>query len=139
MGGLDSESGSEPDFFFAVPIKPKLYALALLAGAALIVPLLEVIFTGHSEPMSKFGIAEALVALTAIYWWYHVDKGEREYHAGPLMNVGIVALTIIALPIYFIRSRGWSRGLMATGVAVGVYALTYGLEMLGEWIGNALA
>ena len=117
----------------------KLYALALLAAASLIVPVLEVLFTGRVEPLSKFGIAQTLVALTAIYWWYHLDKGERQYEAGPLMNVGVVALTIVALPIYFIRSRGWKRGLAATGVAIAVFAATYALEMLGEWIGSALA
>ena len=117
----------------------KAYALGALAAASLITPMLEVFFTGHSEPMSRFGIAETLIALPAIYWWYHLDKGEREYQAGPLMNAGVVALTIVALPIYFIRSRGWKRGLIAIAAALGVFGVTYGLEALGEWIGNALA
>src|SRR5947207_275493 len=121
------------------PERAKLYALAVLAAASLIAPVLEVFFTGRVEPLSVFGIAETLVGLTAIYWWYHLDKAERQYHAGPLMNVGVVALTIIALPIYFIRSRGWKRGLAATGVAVAIFGVTYALEMLGEWIGSALA
>jgi hypothetical protein len=121
------------------PVSPKVYALASLAAVSLVVPLLEVSFTGHVEPMGKFGIAQTLLALTAIYWWYHLDKRERQYHAGPLMNAAVVALTVFALPVYFIRSRGWKRGGLAIMASIAVLAITIGLEMLGELIGSAVA
>jgi hypothetical protein len=54
------------------------------------------------------------------------------------MNVGVIALAMLALPIYFIRSRGWKRGLVATFYAAGILAVTLGLNELGERIGAAL-
>jgi hypothetical protein len=134
MGGL-ANSGSGPDLH---PRRAKLYALALLAFAAFLFPMLERALTGRVELLSGFGVAETLVGLAAIYWWYHVDKAERQYRAGPLMNGGMVALTIVAMPIYFVRSRGWKHGLTATAVAIAVYAVTLGLETLGERLGSAL-
>ncbi len=116
---------------------PKLTALALLALLSLAGPLIEVGATGRVEPFSEFGLAEAFLSLPLIYWWYHVDKHQRNYQAGPLMNVGVVALTILALPVYFIRSRGWKRGSIATALAALVLAITFALGELGEQIGAA--
>lgn len=120
-------------------MRPKVYPLALLAAVSLIIPALEVFFTGRIEPLGKFGLAQTVLWVTAIYWWYHLDKAERQYRAGPLMNVAVVALTVLALPIYFIRSRGWKAGSLATGVAIVVLALVIGLGALGELIGSAVA
>ena len=116
---------------------PKLTALALLALLSLAGPLIEAGATGRVEPFSKFGLAEALLSLPLIYWWYHVDKHQRNYQAGPLMNVGVVALSILALPVYFIRSRGWKRGTIATALAALVLVVTFALGELGEQIGAA--
>ncbi len=116
---------------------PKLTALALLALLSLAGPLIEAGATGRVEPFSKFGLAEALLSLPLIYWWYHVDKHQLNYQAGPLMNVGVVALSILALPVYFIRSRGWKRGTIATALAALVLVVTFALGELGEQIGAA--
>src|SRR5260370_187739 len=117
---------------------PKLTALALLALLSLAGPLIEAGATGRVEPFSKFGLAEALLSLPLIYWWYHVDKQQRNYQAGPLMNAGVVALTILALPVYFIRSRGWKRGATATALAALVLVITFPLAELGYQIRAAL-
>jgi hypothetical protein len=45
-----------------------------------------------------------------IFWWYHVDKAEHGYRAGPLLNGGMLLAVVVAMPIYFIRSRGWKNG-----------------------------
>jgi protein-S-isoprenylcysteine O-methyltransferase Ste14 len=117
---------------------PKLTALVLLALLSLAGPLIEAGATGRVEPFSRFGLAEALLSLPLIYWWYHVDKQQRNYQAGPLMNAGVVALTILALPVYFIRSRGWKRGATAIALAALVLVITFALGELGEQIGAAL-
>jgi hypothetical protein len=120
-------------------MRPKVYPLALLAAVSLIFPALEVFFTGRIEPLGKFGIAQTLLWVTAIYWWYHLDKVQRQYRAGPLMNMAVVALALLALPVYFIRSRGWKAGSLATAVAIVVLALVIGLGAVGELIGSAVA
>ena len=116
----------------------KLYALALLGGVSLLSPVLEITVTGRSDPVGGFALADTVVSLAAIYWWYYADKAQRQFRAGPLLNVGVIAMAIIALPIYFIRSRGWKRGSLSIAVAAAILAATFGLEWLGEAIGTAL-
>jgi hypothetical protein len=118
---------------------PKITALVLLAAVSLVGPILEAWITGRIEPLSSFDVALTVVSISLIFWWYHLDKRERDYRAGPLMNAGIVALSMVALPIYFIRSRGWKRGLIATVLAAAVLAVMFGLGELGERIGAAFA
>jgi hypothetical protein len=113
-------------------------ALAILAGVSLLSPALEIAVTGRVEPFGNFGIADTVVSIAAIYWWYYADKEQREFRAGPLLNAGVIALALVALPVYFVRSRGWKRGGLATAVAAGFLAATFGLEWLGEEIGTAI-
>jgi hypothetical protein len=110
-----------------------LLALVSFAG-----PLIEVLATGEVEDFGKFEMVETFIAIALVFWWYHVDKRSRGYAAGPLMNGGIIAAAVIALPVYFVRSRGWKRGLLATAVAAAVFGVTLALDELGEMLGAAL-
>jgi hypothetical protein len=117
----------------------KTYALAILAAISLLGPILEIIVTGRSEPYGNFAMAEVFVSIAPIYWWYYVDKQDTQYRAGPLMNAGVIALAIVALPIYFVRSRGWKRGGLFTLMLAVAVAVTTALGWLGEEIGGAIA
>jgi hypothetical protein len=116
---------------------PKITALALLGLVSLTAPLIEIWVTGRVEPFSKFELAGTLIGIPLIFWWYHVDKRQNNYQAGRLMNAGVVALSVLALPIYFVRSRGWKRGIIASLVAAAVLAVLFALGELGERIGAA--
>jgi hypothetical protein len=122
----------------ATPERRKIYALGVLAAIAFVAALLEAAVTGHVDPFSKFGLAETFVSLLPIYYWYYVDKAQRQFHASPVLNVGVVALAVIAIPVYFIRSRGWKRGGISIAWAIGVLAMLFGLEYIGEAIGTAI-
>jgi len=115
---------------------PKTIALILLGVVSLVGPFIEMLTTGKVEDFSNFDVAATVVALPLVFWWYHVDKRERDYQAGPLMNAGILVLAVVAFPIYFVRTRGWKRGAIATLLALGVFAILLGLSELGEWIGE---
>jgi hypothetical protein len=52
--------------------------------------------------------------------------------------LGGVALAIVALPVYFIRSRGWKRGSISIVKGIVVVAAITLLGMLGEAIGKAM-
>jgi lipopolysaccharide export LptBFGC system permease protein LptF len=54
------------------------------------------------------------------------------------MNGGVLAFAIIALPVYFIRSRGWKKGAMAIAIAMVFAAGTLVLSELGEKLGAVL-
>jgi len=119
-------------------VKAKHAALLILGALSLVCPLVERLVTGNVDAFSSFGIAETFLSLLPIYWWYHTDKTERNYRAGPLMNVGVIALSIVALPIYFVRSRGWKGGALASLLALAVFGATLALGEAGEWLGGAL-
>jgi hypothetical protein len=120
-------------------VSRKSAALVLLGLLSLAAPLLEAWFTGRVEPFSKFDLAATFLSIPLIFFWYHLDKREHDYQAGALMNVGVVAVSIVALPIYFIRSRGWKRGAITTVLAAAFLGLTLALGEAGERIGAALA
>jgi hypothetical protein len=114
------------------------WSLAILVVISLAVPLVEVVMTGRSEELGPYALAQNLLSIPPIFWWYHVDKAARGYRAGPLMNAGVVALAVVALPIYFIRSRGWKKGSISILKGIVVVAAITALGAAGEWIGKAL-
>ena len=116
----------------------KVLALVVLAVLSFVSPVVEVLATGRVETFSRFGMAETLVSLVVLFWWYHLDKAEHDYRAGKLMNAGVLVLAAVALPVYFLRSRGWKRGALAIGVALLFLAGTFVLAELGERLGAAL-
>jgi GNAT superfamily N-acetyltransferase len=118
--------------------RTKMYALAILAAVSFLGPIVELLVTGRIEPFGNFAMAEVFVSLAPIYWWYHEDKRETQYRAGPLMNGGVIAFAIAALPIYFVRSRGWNRGSLYSLWFVVAVGVTFVLEWLGEEIGTAI-
>ena len=115
--------------------RPKPLALIILAVLSFIAPLAERWVTGRVEPFSNYGLVEMALSLVILFWWYHVDKAEHAYRAGKLMNAGVLLLAVVALPVYFIRSRGWQRGTRATAVALLFLGVTLALGEAGEWLG----
>ncbi|HET7362717.1 MAG TPA: hypothetical protein VFJ70_04000 [Burkholderiales bacterium] len=118
--------------------RPKALALIALAAISFVAPLAERWATGRVEPFSTYGLVEMAVSLVVLFWWYHVDKAEHAYRAGKLMNSGVLLLAVIALPVYFIRSRGWQRGMRTTALALLFLGVTLALGEAGEWLGAAL-
>jgi hypothetical protein len=111
-------------------------ALLILALLSFVSPLAERIITGRVEMFSTFGLVETAIGLVILFCWYHLDKAEQGYRAGPLMNGGVLLVAIVALPIYFIRSRGCKRGAITIGLAALFFAATLALAELGEWLGG---
>ena len=120
-------------------LRPKAIALGVLAVLSLVSPLVEMLATGHVETLSSFGLAETIASLIVLFWWYHLDKAEQNYSAGKLMNAGMLLLAAVALPIYFIRSRGWQRGTRTIALALVFLGLTLVLGEAGERLGAWLA
>ena len=114
------------------------WALAVLAAVSLVLPMLEMYFTGQVEELGKWALAQNLLSIPPIFWWYHVDKAEHGYRAGPLMNGGMLLAVVVAMPIYFIRSRGWKNGGRATLIAGLAFAVLYGLGEAGEYLASLL-
>ena len=116
--------------------KGKLAALITLASISLVMPAIERAMTGHVEMLSNYGLVETALSIIALFWWFHLDKAEHNYRAGPLMNGGVLLVAAIALPIYFVRSRGWKRGGIAIVWALVFLGVMFVLETAGEWLGG---
>lgn len=119
-------------------MRPKTLALVLLAALSFASPLAETLATGRVEMLSPFGLAETLVSIVLLFWWYHLDKAEHAYAAGRLMNAGVLVAAVIALPIYLVRTRGWRRGAIAIAIGAAFLLLTFLLAELAEWLGTRL-
>ncbi len=119
-------------------MKPKTLALVLMAATSFASPLAESLANGRVESFSTFGLVETGVSVVLLFWWYHLDKAERDYTAGRLMNAGVLIAAALALPIYFVRSRGWRRGGIVTGRAAVFLLGCFLLGELGEWLGTSL-
>ena len=116
--------------------KPKVAALVVLGAISFVMPAVERAMTGRVEMLSTYGLVETALSLIALFWWFHLDKAEQNYRAGKLMNAGVLILAAVALPIYFLRSRGWKRGGIAIVWAIVFLGVMFVLETAGEWLGG---
>jgi CDP-diglyceride synthetase len=121
-------------------MKQKHRALLMLALVSFLGPIGEyLVLKRLAEPWSICLIIEAILTTYAVYWWYTIDRRERNFRTGPLQNIGVVAISVLALPIYFVRSRGWVRGAVATLALLGVIIAVAALAYAGGRIGRSIA
>ncbi|KAF1714463.1 hypothetical protein CSC71_03565 [Pseudoxanthomonas sangjuensis] len=65
---------------------------------------------------SPIDIGVAILGAILIFAWYRLDAAQLGFRRRPLLNVAVIAVAILGLPYYFFRSRGFKRGLAATGL-----------------------
>jgi hypothetical protein len=82
-------------------------------------------------PYDDLGFAIfATTGLSALFAfaWVRVDSQERDVKLGA-WGPAVALITKIALPAYFVLSRGWSRGLLATSWALAIVCAMLGLYL----------
>ena len=121
-------------------MKEKLRPLVMLALVSLLLPLGEVVIRRRPpEPWGPTTLIDVVLTTYAIYWWYVLDKRQRNFPAGSWQNLGVIFIFIVALPVYFIRSRGWGMGTVAILVMVVAVVASGVLSYVGEQIGWRIA
>src|SRR5688500_15146525 len=119
-------------------MKAKHRALLMLGLVSLLVPMGEVLVLRRpAEPWSIYTIVYALLTTYAIYWWYAIDKRERNFRAGAIQNIGVVFLSIVAVPVYLFRSRGFKGGALGTLCVLAIAVVMGVLAYLGESLGRS--
>jgi hypothetical protein len=98
-----------------------------------------VVTTGRLSVPQPWNMTEKLLLVSLIYWWYHTDKALHAYRAGPLLNVGVVVLFIVAIPVYLFRSREMRQGIKALFVFLVFGAAAIAALVAGGAVGNAIA
>ena len=121
-------------------MKQKHRALVILVVASFVISVGEIVIFGRPvDTANAYTVGAMFLTVFLIYWWYVLDKREREFGAGPVQNLGVIFLSPIALPIYFIRSRGWAKGFIAIAIAFGVVLIIGTAIYLGELVGRRIA
>jgi len=77
--------------------------------------------------MALLGQAPTIVAWVLLYVWYKSDVASRGLVTSTWFNGLVISLSFIAMPVYFIRSRGAFRGIVA---ALLFYAAVIGWSLL---------
>ena len=67
-----------------------------------------------TRAMALMAEAPAIVAWVMVYLWYKADVSQRRLTTSTSFNGLVIALGLVALPGYFVRTRGLARGAMST-------------------------
>lgn len=103
-------------------MNPNRILIALLAFGA--------VLSGYLEFLDMKGIPEpeivqvgSMIAFSVlIFAWYRFDSDIRGYKRSPLLNVSVVAIGILAVPYYLVRSRERGERLKAVIYFIGYIA-----------------
>jgi hypothetical protein len=112
---------------------PKVIVLLLLVIAALADGVAHQL-TSPREILGPSDIAFMFVATFLTFLWYRFDSDQIAYRRTPWLNVSVIAISLLALPYYFFRSRGFARGGIAVGLFFGCCALYALLQHAGELV-----
>ena len=88
-------------------------------------------YPGVNTPPSAF--AFAIVGALLIFMWYRLDSDQLGFRRSPWLNVGVVGLSVLALPYYFVRSRGLKRGAVASVVFISAFLLLGFIGVAGQY------
>lgn len=117
-------------------MSPKGRALAGLLFAAAADGVLGALFGEDAKPAAHASsdLATSILAIGFMFMWVHYDSIERGYRRSALLSIGIVALALVFLPAYLVKSRPPGERLRAFfGLAVIVL-----LMALAEWIAGSI-
>jgi hypothetical protein len=98
----------------------------------------------HSEAHIEWlnGLS-VLLSTFLTFAWYRYDSEARSYRRSYALNIGVIAVTFVGLPYYLFRSRGWTAGLQAhallIGLAAGLAALLVAGALFGVWIEDLIS
>jgi len=106
--------------------------LVLLPVASLVFGCLEYGPARGPESGSVPLLLHALVTLSLVFVWFLLDARDRGYKASIALRAAMVILTVVALPYYLFRSRGFAGGLRALALSILVFAGTMVAYRLGS-------
>jgi hypothetical protein len=79
-----------------------------------------------------FVVTTTLIGSLLVFWWYLTDGTARSYRRSPLLNVAVIAVAVIAVPYYLVRSREKGQRLKALAKFCGFALLLLVSAMVGS-------
>lgn len=89
-------------------------------------------FLAPGQDLSAVDIPFVLAGTMLTFLWFRIDTDRTGYRRSPLLNVAVIAISILALPYYFLRSRGIRHGIAASGLFLAVAVAYSLLQFAGE-------
>jgi hypothetical protein len=87
----------------------------------------------HLQPPGGVPVSLVLASALLLFVWYRLDTDQRSYRRTYFLNLGIVALGVVALPYYFFRSRGAKGGLIAILLFILLLMGSFILSYMGQY------
>ena len=99
-------------------------SLALLLILSVVVGVINGYLNAHGlrEPL-WWSAGSTLLFAVFIFAWYYQDSAYRSYQRTPLLNIGVAALAVVAIPYYVVRSRERGQKTKALLRLVGFFVL----------------
>jgi hypothetical protein len=113
--------------------KTETNVLALLPVLSLIFGCLEYGPLRGPERGSVPLTVHAIVSLVVVYAWFWIDARRRSYKASVVLRAAMLVVTVVALPYYLFRSRGFVGGMKGLASSVLVFALTMAAYRVGSF------
>jgi hypothetical protein len=85
----------------------------------------------HFSPIEIWLLVGIFVFL--VFLWYRLDTDQRAYRRTLFLSVGVIFLSVIALPYYFFRSRGIKGGFIYCGFFVLAMLCSHVLTVAGQF------
>ena len=112
-------------------MNPKHALVALLIYAVALSVLLSTLEANYIREPQWLTVSTSLAFSLLMFWWYWLDSEARGYRRTPLLNVAVVALAIVAIPYYVVRSRERGTRLKAFAKCMGFGLLMVAALVLG--------
>ncbi len=107
-----------------------LYAmLAVMLVSGVIEPV-----SSNAPPPVWWTVLSAFLMSFLPYYWYRLDSEGRRFYRSRWMSTGVVAMTIIGMPIYLVRSRPRGQRARALLRCAGFVALMMLATALGAFV-----
>lgn len=113
--------------------------LVAIVTATFLAGLLNVLITGKLPVPPPWRLVEQVLLFSLAYWWYHLDKRKRTFRAGPLQNIFVVFVPVVAIPVYLFRSRGLRQGTASFLMFLGFCAMALVALIAGATLAHLLA
>lgn len=72
------------------------------------------------------------------YLWYYFDSESRSFSRSIWLNISVVAISIIAIPYYLVRSRVKWQKLFSLFKLMGFFILSIGLFAIGHIVESGI-
>ena len=106
--------------------------LLLFPALALLFGFLEYGPGRGPQPGSALPTLHATSSLALLFVWFWIDARAREYKASIFLKIAMLGLSVVALPYYLFRSRGFSGGFKALALSALVFAGTMAAYRVGS-------